>query len=90
VSHDKLMSRAEEIAASVAKLPPIAVRMMKEFLIRFRDVSVDEAWHASTLMNQLILALTDDAEEGRRAFKEKRQPKYTGALRYPREGDIVT
>lgn len=90
VSHDKLMSRAEEIAASIAKLPPVAVRMMKEFLIRFREVPVDEAWHASHLMNQLVLALTDDAEEGRRAFKEKRETKYTGALRYPREDDVLS
>ena len=82
VPHDKLMSRAEETAEHIAKLPPVAVRMMKEFLIRFREVSVDEAWHVQQLMNSLLTQLTTDADEGRNAFLEKRAPEFTGGLRF--------
>jgi enoyl-CoA hydratase/E-phenylitaconyl-CoA hydratase/naphthyl-2-hydroxymethylsuccinyl-CoA hydratase len=76
------MSRAEETAEGIAKLPPVAVRMMKEFLIRFREVSVDEAWHVQQLMNSLLTQLTTDADEGRKAFLEKRAPEFTGGLRF--------
>jgi len=82
VPHEKLMSRAEEMAEGIAKLPPVAVRMMKEFLVRFREVSVDEAWHVQQLMNSLLTQLTTDADEGRQAFLEKRSPEFTGGLRY--------
>ncbi|GIT69613.1 MAG: hypothetical protein Ct9H300mP27_07170 [Chloroflexota bacterium] len=36
VPHNELMSRAESIAEHISSLPPLAVRMMKEFSIRFR------------------------------------------------------
>ncbi|MFB3119843.1 MAG: enoyl-CoA hydratase/isomerase family protein, partial [Stenotrophomonas maltophilia] len=53
VPHDQLMSRAEEIATHIVGLPPLAVRMMKEFVIRFRDIPVTEAWRVQTLINSL-------------------------------------
>lgn len=85
VEHGELMTRAEEIAQGIAKLPPVAVRMMKEFAIRFRDVPVDTAWNVQWLMNNLLMLATDDATEGRKAFAEKRAPGFTGGLR--RTGD---
>lgn len=81
VAHDRLMDRAQEIARHVAALPPVAVRMMKEFAIRFRDVPVTEAWRVQTLMNTLLTQLTTDGDEGRQAFLEKRPPQFTGGLR---------
>ena len=81
VSHDRLMARAEEIAAHIARLPPGRVRMMKEFAIRFRDMPVTEAWRVQTLMNTLLTQLTTDGDEGRQAFLEKRPPQFTGGLR---------
>jgi enoyl-CoA hydratase/carnithine racemase len=81
VPHERLMSRAEEIATHIAKQPPIAIRMMKEFLIRFRDIPVTEAWRVQTLMNTLLTQLTTDGEEGRKAFIEKRPPVFTGGIR---------
>ena len=81
VPHDQLMSRAEEIATRIAGMPPLAVRMMKEFAIRFRDIPVTEAWRVQTLINSLLTQLTTDGDEGRQAFLEKRPPNFTGGIR---------
>ena len=81
VAHDSLMERAEELAAQIASMPPVAVRMMKEFIIRFRDVPVGEAWRVQTLMNSLLTQITPDGTEGRNAFNEKRPPNFTGGIR---------
>ena len=91
VPHDRLMGRAEEIATHIAGLPPLAVRMMKEFVIRFREIPVTEAWRVQTLMNALLTQVTADGDEGRAAFLEKRKPDFTGAIRrkgsaYPEVG----
>jgi enoyl-CoA hydratase/carnithine racemase len=81
VPHEELMARAEAIARRIVKLPPTAVRMMKEFVIRFGDVPTDQAWQVQTMMNAFLIHATTDGEEGRRAFNEKREPNFTGGLR---------
>lgn len=81
VPHDQLMSRAEEIATQIVSMPPLAVRMMKEFVIRFRDIPITEAWRVQTLMNALLTQLSTDGDEGRQAFLEKRPPEFTGGIR---------
>ena len=80
VPHESLMERAEELATHIAGLPPLAVRMMKEFVIRFRDIPVTEAWRVQTLMNSLLTQLSGDGAEGRASFLEKRRPHYTGSV----------
>ena len=85
VPHARLLERAEEIARHIVKMPPVAVRMMKEFAIRFGDLPTDQAWHIQNLINNLLIQVTTDGEEGRRAFNDKRPPDFTGALR--RRGD---
>jgi enoyl-CoA hydratase/carnithine racemase len=81
VPHARLMERAEQIARHIVTLPPVAVRMMKEFVVRFGDLPTDQAWHVQNLINSLLIQTTTDGEEGRRAFNEKRPPNFTGALR---------
>ena len=81
VPHAQLMARAEELARKIVKLPPVAVRMMKEFAIRFGELPVEQSWHVQNLMNSLLIQVTTDGEEGRQAFNEKRPPEFTGALR---------
>jgi enoyl-CoA hydratase/carnithine racemase len=85
VPHAQLLERAEKIARHICTLPPVAVRMMKEFVVRFGDLPTDQAWHVQNLINHLLIQTTTDGEEGRRAFNEKRPPDFTGALR--RRGD---
>ena len=81
VPHAQLMERAEKMARHICTLPPVAVRMMKEFVVRFGDLPTDQAWHVQNLINSLLHQTTMDAEEGRRAFNAKRPPNFTGALR---------
>lgn len=80
VPHAELITRAEKIASGIVKMPPLAVRMMKEFVIRFGDIPITEAWRVQTLMNALLTQLSADGEEGRRAFLEKRAPEFTGSI----------
>ncbi|OYV40956.1 MAG: hypothetical protein B7Z80_03205 [Rhodospirillales bacterium 20-64-7] len=81
VPHDQLLARAEAIARQIVALPPVAVRMMKEFVVRFGNLPDDQAWHVQNLMNALLIQTTMDGEEGRQAFNEKRPPNFTGTLR---------
>ena len=81
VPHAQLLERAERYARHIVKLPPVAVRMMKEFVVRFGDLPTDQAWHVQNLMNNLLIQVTTDGEEGRRAFNAKETPDFTGALR---------
>ena len=81
VPHANLMERAEKLATDITKMPPAATRMMKEFVVRFRDTPTSEAWRVQTLMNSLLTQLTTDGDEGRLAFQEKRPPEFTGGVR---------
>ena len=81
VPHAQLLERAEKMARHIVTLPPVAVRMMKEFVVRFGDLPTDQAWHVQTLINNMLIQVTTDGEEGRHAFYAKRPPNYTGALR---------
>ncbi len=81
VPHTQLLQRAEAIARKIVQMPPVAVRMMKEFVVRFGELPLEQAWHVQNLMNNLLIQVTTDGEEGRQAFNEKRKPNFTGALR---------
>ena len=81
VPHDEVMARAEAMARHIVSLPPVAVRMMKEFVVRFGDLPTDQAWHIQNIINSMLIQTTMDGEEGRQAFNEKRPPNFTGALR---------
>jgi enoyl-CoA hydratase/carnithine racemase len=81
VEHDRLLDRARELATHIATMPPLATRMMKEFVVRFGESRTDEAWQVQNLINTLLIQNTADGDEGRRAFNEKRPPNFTGALR---------
>ncbi len=89
VPHERLLTRAEEIATQIASMPPLAVRMMKEFIIRFRDIPITEAWRVQTLMNALLTQLSTDGDEGRQAFIEKRPPSFTGGIRQKGEAHPI-
>ena len=77
VSADELTKVTYEMAANIAKLAPMAIRVSKRAL--YREVNNDlitQAQYEAFAIN--YLRGTEDAEEGLRAFLEKREPVFKG------------
>jgi E-phenylitaconyl-CoA hydratase len=77
VPSGQLMARTLELAAVICANGPMAVRMTKELALRSRDLSVPDGIRLYQALNRLI-ELSDDLEEGTRAFAEKRPPAFKG------------
>ncbi|MHA6642749.1 enoyl-CoA hydratase/isomerase family protein [Mesorhizobium sp. A623] len=77
VPPEKLLARALEIAASIARNAPLSVRKMKDAINRFTS---DELEAALGLETETLLALYDTADhkEGDLSFAERRAPRFTG------------
>ena len=56
---------------------PLAVRKIKETVLKALSVSLEEGFALENASAREILA-TEDAKEGPRAFVEKRKPRYVG------------
>lgn len=69
--------RAIEMAHEVSALAPIAVRALKEAIIRGISMDVPNAIRFANTIG-VLTRYTEDAREGPRAFAEKRPPVYTG------------
>ena len=77
VAPDQVMTAAREWAEELCNMAPLSVRAIKEAMVRSRGLSVDEAlWIENSL--GLPLYDTEDYQEGRAAFKEKRDPVFKG------------
>jgi crotonobetainyl-CoA hydratase len=80
VAHDDLLRAAVALGARVAENAPLAVQASKRVLLRLANSEhTDEtaAWALSDRERDVI-ASTADAQEGKRAFVERRQPQWTG------------
>jgi enoyl-CoA hydratase/carnithine racemase len=77
VPQEKLMSTAFEWAEQICKLAPLAVRAVKEAMIRGSAMSLQDGMALEKLLFDKI-AGTEDFEEGVNAFKEKRKPVFKG------------
>jgi E-phenylitaconyl-CoA hydratase len=75
VPPEKLLARVAELAATICANGPMAVRMTKELALRSRDLSLPDGIRLYQALNRLI-ELSDDLEEGTRAFAEKRSPRF--------------
>jgi enoyl-CoA hydratase len=77
VPKDQVMAEAERWATIISKNGPVAVSAIKEAVQVNSGLTIKEG-----LAKELELAgpvfMTRDAQEGPRAFKEKREPKYIG------------
>jgi enoyl-CoA hydratase/carnithine racemase len=72
VPHDTLLEEARKVAAEVAELAPLAIRVLKEAINRnFHDNDLIFSQRANAW-----LFATDDAAEGMKAFREKRKPVF--------------
>jgi len=74
---DQVMPKAEELARKIAANGPVAVRKLKETVLRALSVSPEEGFKLEDDSARVIMA-TEDAIEGPRAFIEKRKPQYKG------------
>lgn len=73
----KLMPTAETIANQICENAPLGVRGVKEAALRGQDMPLSMGQRFEQLMGR-ILRETHDAQEGPRAFAEKRKPIYKG------------
>ena len=77
VPHADLMTRARELADRLAENGPLAVRKIKEGVVRSSGLSLADALRIEDEVSAAVLS-SKDAREGPRAFKEKRKPRFTG------------
>jgi enoyl-CoA hydratase/carnithine racemase len=75
VEHDRLLERAREIAATVNRNAPLAVRGTRLAIRRGLDLPMHEAEVLAETMRERVVR-TDDAKEGPAAFMEKRDPDW--------------
>jgi len=76
VPHDDLLRRAHEIAATVNRNAPLAVRGTRLAIRKGLDLPLHEAEMLAEAFRERVVR-TDDAREGPAAFVEKRDPKWT-------------
>lgn len=71
------LAKAREIAASAAKLPPTALKMVKQD-VNVAALALAQATAHRDLEAFALMQQTDDFREGVKAFFEKRDPDFTG------------
>jgi enoyl-CoA hydratase/carnithine racemase len=75
VEHERLLDRAREIATTVNRNAPLAVRGTRLAIRRGLDLPMYEAEVMAEAFRERVVR-TDDAREGPRAFLEKRSPDW--------------
>ena len=77
VPHEQLMDEATRWAERLARNAPQAMAATKEMAVRSQVLSFGDALRMGEAFRK-IAGSTDDAREGVRAFREKREPDYHG------------
>jgi 2-(1,2-epoxy-1,2-dihydrophenyl)acetyl-CoA isomerase len=77
VPGEKLMDEAIQLATSIAKQPPHALRVTKQLLRHGTQATYDTIMEMSAAA-QGLMHHTKDHEEGVAAILEKREPRFTG------------
>lgn len=72
---DELMPAATEIAKAICDAGPVAVRAVKEAMVRGMSMGLEDGLRLEESFTRYI-ASTRDFEEGTTAFLEKRKPKF--------------
>jgi enoyl-CoA hydratase/carnithine racemase len=75
VEHDRLLDRAREIADIVNSNAPLAVRGTRLAILKGLNVPLHEAEILAETFRERVLR-TQDAQEGPKAFVEKRKPNW--------------
>lgn len=77
VAPEELMPRALAVAERLAKNAPLALRAIKETVIRTNGLPLEDAYRIEHELSAIVTS-SEDAREGPRAFIEKREPRFTG------------
>ncbi len=77
VPSDELLPRARELASKLAANGPLAVRKIKEGVLRSSGEPLARAYEIENEVSAEVMA-SEDAREGPRAFREKRLPRFKG------------
>jgi enoyl-CoA hydratase len=77
VPPERVMPVAEEYARAIAANGPLAVRRIKEAVLRMMGLPPEEAFAIEGKLAAEVFS-SEDAKEGPRAFKEKRPPQFQG------------
>jgi 2-(1,2-epoxy-1,2-dihydrophenyl)acetyl-CoA isomerase len=74
---DDLLPEVRAYARRLAEAPPVAVQLAKRLVYRSAEVTEDQALDLAQSALAIVSA-TEDAIEGRRAFAERRPPRFLG------------
>lgn len=77
VPRAELLGKALDYARRLAENGPLAVRKIKEGVLRSSGLPLDQALAIEDEVSAAVMT-SKDAREGPRAFAEKRKPKFTG------------
>jgi enoyl-CoA hydratase len=77
VAPDGVIKAAEDLAATVLKGAPMAVKFIKEAVSKGIELPLEQGLRLEADLSALI-ATTEDSKEGPRAFAEKRPPVWQG------------
>ena len=77
VPQPELMAKAEEFAEKIAENGPLAVRKLKEAVIKGLGLPIQDAYKIESEAVAQVMS-SEDAREGPLAFMERRKPKFTG------------
>ncbi len=77
VAPGQVIAKAEEIARTIAENGPLAVRAIKQAVLRCSGRPFEEAFRIEDEIARDVMR-SEDAREGPRAFMEKRKPQYVG------------
>jgi E-phenylitaconyl-CoA hydratase len=73
----ELMSETRKLALAICRNAPLAVRAVKEAMVRGLSMSLEDGLQLEDDLTRYVMS-TKDFKEGITAFKEKRKPKFEG------------
>lgn len=78
VAPERVLPRAYELADRLVRNGPLAVRKIKEVVLRTNGLPILDAFEIENECSAAVMA-SRDAREGPKAFREKREPDFTGS-----------